>query len=171
MQVRIFSLSFEPGNRGFNDAELRDFMKDVEVISVSDHLLIRNETPYLVLILKYNSYAIGSSPVQGNQPRSRDKPSEPWKTLLTDADTGLFNLLREWRAQRCRKDGLPPYVLFTNVQLAQITKARPQSLADLSKIEGVGQSKCDRYGAELLSITQLNRETPEPVQVHGSQEG
>ncbi len=162
MQVRIFSLSFDPAVRGFNDSELRDFIKDVEVISMSDHLLVRNESPYLILVLKYNPYAIGAAP-QPQQPASnRTKPQEPWKEMLTEADMGLFNLLREWRGQRCRKDGLPPYVLFTNVQLAEITKNRPQSLADLTKIDGVGKAKADRYGEEILAVTRIKDEkTPE----------
>ena len=36
MQVRIFSLPFDPTLRGFNDAALRNFVKDVDVITVGE---------------------------------------------------------------------------------------------------------------------------------------
>lgn len=68
---------------------------------------------------------------------------------------GLFNLFREWRSKRSRKEGVPPYVLFNNNQLAQIVIKRPQSLAELSKIEGIGKAKLEKYGQEILEISKI----------------
>jgi superfamily II DNA helicase RecQ len=36
---------------------------------------------------------------------------------LSEADMGVFNRLREWRSKRCRQEGVPPYIIFTNKQL------------------------------------------------------
>ncbi len=69
---------------------------------------------------------------------------------------GLFNLLRDWRSQRSKKEGVPPYILFTNQQLTDIVKKRPQSLAELTQIAGIGKGKADKYGEEILSISKIN---------------
>lgn len=53
MLIKVFTLIFNSASGGFDDAALRDFLKDKEVISISDHLFNRNEIPYLVLIVKY----------------------------------------------------------------------------------------------------------------------
>jgi superfamily II DNA helicase RecQ len=52
---------------------------------------------------------------------------------------------------------------MTNVQLAHIVKQRPQSLTELMKIEGVGKAKADKYGEDILRISQLPVTQPEPV--------
>jgi hypothetical protein len=47
MLIKIFTLSFDSAYGGFNDLVLRDFLKDLEVISVREHFFIRNEIAYL----------------------------------------------------------------------------------------------------------------------------
>jgi superfamily II DNA helicase RecQ len=112
---------------------------------------VRNEIPYLVLIIKYFPTRQELDPKMAPQ----GKRDEAWREALTEADMGLFNMLRDWRSQRCKKDGVPPYVLFTNQQLAQIVKVRPQSLAELMKIEGVGKAKGEKYGEDVLKISKV----------------
>jgi|GEM_PF-6486841 len=53
MLIKIITLSFCSAHGGFNDAELRDFIKDNEIISVRDHFFIRRDVAYLTLIIKY----------------------------------------------------------------------------------------------------------------------
>lgn len=72
---------------------------------------------------------------------------------------GLFNILRDWRSQRCKKEGVPPYIIFTNQQLAMIVKKRPQSISELTKIEGIGNGKAQKYGDDVLSISKINIES------------
>jgi len=74
---------------------------------------------------------------------------------------GVFNLLREWRAKRSREEGVPPYILFTNKQLAEIVKKRPDSLSELEKIDGVGSQKIEKYGSDVVKITATPPVTPQ----------
>lgn len=149
MLVKIISLTFDSARGNFDDAPLRDFLKDKEVVSIADHFFIRNEIPYLTLVIKYFPYRAEAETELSPQGR-RD---ESWREDLSESDMGVFNLLREWRGKRSRQDGLPPYILFTNKQLAQIAKGRPETLAALEKIDGVGRGKIDKYGKEVLEIT------------------
>ena len=43
-------------------------------------------------------------------------------------------------------------MIFHDSTLAAIAERRPRDLADLAAIAGVGPTKLDRYGAELISI-------------------
>lgn len=153
MLVKIMTLPFESAAGGFDDSELRSFIKDKDVIAIQDHLFIRNEVPYLTMIVKYfllrAEDAVTTKPVQQNAKRQED-----WKELLSEADMGLFNMLREWRSKRCQKEGVPPYILFTNKQLAEIVKLRPQAVSELGKIEGIGKAKIEKYGLDVLAIFQ-----------------
>jgi len=60
--------------------------------------------------------------------------------------------LREWRLERARRDGVPPYVVFHDSVLHAIAGAQPVSLGELAEIPGVGPAKLDRYGREVLAI-------------------
>jgi len=152
MLIKILSMTFDSARGGFNDDELRDYIKDKEIVSIRDHLFIRNEVPYLTMIIKY--FPIRQEIDSKMEPKGRR--DEPWREMLTEADMGLFNLLRDWRSQRCKKEGVPPYVLVTNLQLAHIVKSRPQSLTELMKIEGIGKAKADKYGEDLLKISKIS---------------
>ena len=71
---------------------------------------------------------------------------------MAETDLPLFNALRGWRAERAKRDGVPPYLICTNKQLAAMVNARPGSLTRLGAIEGIGKAKLDNYGQELLAL-------------------
>ncbi len=50
-------------------------------------------------------------------------------TELEPEHRAIFEALRKWRNERAKRDGRPPYVLFTNGQLANIARARPDTKA------------------------------------------
>ena len=47
---------------------------------------------------------------------------------------------------------MPPYVVFHDSVLHAIAEAQPQSLGELSQLQGVGPAKLDRYGADVLGV-------------------
>lgn len=152
MLVKVISLTFDSASGGFRDDELREFLKDKELISMQEHFFVRNDIPYITFVLKYFPNRVEVD--QKLAPKGdRD---EAWRKLLTEKDMGLFNLLRDWRSQLSKKDGMPPYILFTNQQLALIVKKRPQSLAELTQIDGIGNGKAQKYGQEILDISKIN---------------
>ena len=71
---------------------------------------------------------------------------------MREEDTPLFESLRAWRTQRARTEAVPLYVILTNAQLATVASSRPQNLADLKKIPGLGPSRLERFGKEILGL-------------------
>jgi ATP-dependent DNA helicase RecQ len=61
-----------------------------------------------------------------------------------------FDALREWRATMAREQNVPAYVIFHDSTLRAIAEAAPADLDDLSRIPGIGASKLDRYGEDVL---------------------
>jgi superfamily II DNA helicase RecQ len=66
-------------------------------------------------------------------------------------DTGILERLKEWRRRRAAADGVPPYVVAHDAHLASIASRRPTSLEDLADCEGIGPSRLDKYGDEILA--------------------
>jgi ATP-dependent DNA helicase RecQ len=112
--------------------------------------IFHQEFRYLAVIINYRPQPLAAAPAP--KAGERGKSDESWRALIAEADVPLFNALRDWRATRSRREGLPPYVIGTNRQLAAMVLARPTSLAKLGEIEGFGQAKLERYGKEILAI-------------------
>jgi DNA helicase II / ATP-dependent DNA helicase PcrA len=70
----------------------------------------------------------------------------------SDRDDALYDALRDWRAEQAKGLGQPAYCVFTDATLAAIAEQRPTSAAGLVKIPGIGQSKLDKFGDDVLSL-------------------
>ena len=73
-------------------------------------------------------------------------------TALPPQEASLFEALRAERTRLAKQQGVPPYVIFHDATLMQMTLARPRTLADLLDLPGVGKAKLDRYGAVFLQV-------------------
>ncbi|MCI5144240.1 MAG: hypothetical protein D3923_01635 [Candidatus Electrothrix sp. AR3] len=121
MDIRIFTLRFNVETERFDDTRFRDFIKDKEVISMNDHFFIRDNMPYLTLVISFHVPNLVETPLPGKKESKRD---ESWRDLLQEEDIPLFNTLRTWRNETAKQEGLPPYVICTNHQLALMVVAR-----------------------------------------------
>jgi ATP-dependent DNA helicase RecQ len=128
MLTRVITLRFNGVLDGFDDAPLRDFIKDKEVISIRDHFFIRNDQPYLAVVVNYTLKTVATEAAAAKPGKDLKRRDETWREYVAEADVPLFNTLRDWRAERSKRDGVPPYVICNNRQLAAIIAARPQSL-------------------------------------------
>jgi DNA helicase-2/ATP-dependent DNA helicase PcrA len=60
--------------------------------------------------------------------------------------------LRAWRLERCRTDKVSAFIVASNAVLRAIATARPTSIVELSRIDGIGPTKLDLYGDEILAV-------------------
>jgi ATP-dependent DNA helicase RecQ len=88
--------------------------------------------------------------------RSRNDRNAAVEALDEDVRT-RFEALRKWRRDRASEQHVPPYVIFQDRTLLEISLAQPASLADLARISGVGQSKLDRYGEAVIKALETSR--------------
>jgi DNA helicase-2/ATP-dependent DNA helicase PcrA len=62
-----------------------------------------------------------------------------------------FRTLKEWRLERAKADEVPAYVVFHNSTLEEIAERGPRTLTELAAVPGVGPTKLERYGEEVLA--------------------
>jgi len=70
----------------------------------------------------------------------------------TPEDEALFQALRTLRAELAKEQGVPPYVVFHDKTLREMVAMRPRSLAALHAVQGVGDTKLERYGTRFLEV-------------------
>jgi ATP-dependent DNA helicase RecQ len=71
---------------------------------------------------------------------------------LNEGEQQIFAALRLWRKDKAAEINHPEYLVFHNATLISLAKAKPRTVAELSKIKGVGEQKIIRYGDDLMAI-------------------
>lgn len=67
-------------------------------------------------------------------------------------DKELFELLRKKRKELADESGIPPFVIFSDRTLVQMSAIYPQSENDLLTVSGVGINKLENYGNTFLTL-------------------
>jgi len=64
----------------------------------------------------------------------------------------LSNALRAWRLARARSDAVAAFIIFHDTTLEAIAERRPRTIAELRRVPGVGPTKLDRYGDDVIGV-------------------
>lgn len=67
-------------------------------------------------------------------------------------DAGLFEELRALRKSLANEKNVPPFVIFSDVSLREMSHYFPQTMENFQKITGVGAMKLTQYGKQFLKI-------------------
>lgn len=90
------------------------------------------------------------------QPTWLDSKPAPPKTKpvalpnTRGSDGDLYLRLRTLRTSIARKEGLPPFMVFSDATLQQMARLRPRNADELLQVSGVGQKKLKQYGDAFL---------------------
>jgi ATP-dependent DNA helicase RecQ len=69
-----------------------------------------------------------------------------------EPDEATLAALRQWRADRASRLGLPRYTVLSNQCLEELARRRPRSPDALFDVPGIGPAKIAQFGQELLAI-------------------
>jgi ATP-dependent DNA helicase RecQ len=78
----------------------------------------------------------------------------------TAADEKLMTMLKDLRKRNAKKLGVPPFVIFQDPSLEDMTLKYPVSLSELGNVHGVGDGKARKYGQDFVDLIK------EYVEVH-----
>jgi superfamily II DNA helicase RecQ len=144
LKLKVFTFGFSESSHGFDDVPLQEFIAEREVIEFSEHFFIHEKTPYLTIIISYREI---SHDEKGKVSRKHDPRSE-----LDDKERNAYDALRVWRSARAKQEGIPPYMIVNNMQIAKMIKLKAMTKSDLAGIRGIGEAKTSAYGEDILRI-------------------
>ncbi|WP_435739552.1 DNA helicase RecQ [Enterococcus faecium] len=123
----------------------KETMQLIEYLISNGYLLtINGEYPVLKVTER------GIQVLKGQESVYRKEPKKVQQLSDEETDT-LFEVLRELRTDLASEAGVPPYVVFSDSTLKEMSRIRPSSRLEMLQIKGVGQSKFDKYGEAFLS--------------------
>ena len=137
---------------GFNELSTYGIMKEYkkeELVSfinklISHRYMDQVEGSYPVLKLNSNSLKVL---------RGEEKVffKEVKVNKIEDEKNELYEILKELRYEIALKDRVPPYVIFSDKTLKEMSKLYPLSKEEFLKISGIGEVKFDKYGEIFIN--------------------
>ncbi len=67
-------------------------------------------------------------------------------------DKNLFEILRKLRKQLADNENVPPYIIFPDTSLIQMSKVFPKNKEEFSHITGVGRVKLEKYSGDFIPV-------------------
>jgi len=142
MNAKIFYLRLTKENLQQDENKLNEFLETVTIKKIATDF-ISGQTNFWTILLFFEEKT------SGQDISSSDKSKDI--NLTKDAKI-LYKSLQQWRTEKARQMSVPSFIIMNNISLTEIAKLKPQTIADLLKITGIGESKTAKYGTEILSI-------------------
>ena len=77
---------------------------------------------------------------------------EPAKQNVSILDETLLNLLRDLRKKVAKQFEVPPFVVFQDASLEDMSMKYPINITELTNVFGVGEGKAKKYGKEFVEL-------------------
>lgn len=145
MQLKFFRIPANDPNP-FGD-ELNAFLRGHRILEVQRELVREDGSAWWAVCVEYLPAAVGG----GSGANSGGKAKIDYREKLSPEDFGVFSRLREVRKELAERDGVPVYAVFTNEQIAAMVTGRVDSLATLRKVNGVGESRVEKFGEPFVA--------------------
>jgi superfamily II DNA helicase RecQ len=161
VKLKVFTFRFSESLDGFDDEPLQNFLSNKEIIEFHHHFFIHAKTPYLTVIIAYRDQTPKGTQKHARKPDPRQR--------LDDFEKETYDALRTWRAARAVQEGIPPYMIANNKQLAHMVRLKAASKSDLSRVSGIGDAKIEKYGEDILQTISRHMK-PEPAETPSEDE-
>ena len=122
-----------------------DNLKNFINTLISHGYLSQMEGTYPVLALNQKSMEVlrGQHKVLFKEFKVQEKKSVSNK---------LFDLLKELRFNMAKEAGIPPYIIFGDGTLREMSSKYPQSKEEFLEVSGVGEVKYNKYGSAFKEV-------------------
>ena len=88
-------------------------------------------------------------------PETKKRITRPVETEFRSSNN-LFERLRKLRRSMAVKQGVPPYILFSDATLSEMAERKPTNEWEMKDISGVGNTKWERYGQAFVDEINLH---------------
>ena len=123
--------------------------KDIDkygLISITSKGMEFKEHPYPIMLTRQRTFAECDDDDDDN-PVARNKPAGEG-----GGDPTLLKMLKTVREDLSRKLNLPPWVIFGDPSLEDMSILYPITLEELHHCQGVGEGKARKFGAEFIKV-------------------
>ena len=128
-------------------SELNSFLAAHRILAIDKHFVDNGADSFWSICVTYTDAPEGTAGKRKAQQQKVD-----YRKILSEEDFARFVQLRDLRNRLAREEGVVPYMVFNNEQLAQMVQGQLRSRTALLGISGVGEARVEKYGSEFLQL-------------------
>ncbi|MDA3886653.1 MAG: HRDC domain-containing protein [Candidatus Delongbacteria bacterium] len=142
MQLKIFTIPIL--NPEQFELEMNHFLSTHKVLEVKKEFSQSEKGVFWSFCVEYIENGVS------NKPSSKKKSKIDYKTVLSEEHFKIFSKLREIRKEIADQEAIPAYAVFSDKELADISKLEAVTLSKIKTIEGIGEKKVEKYGQKFI---------------------
>ncbi len=144
MQIKVFTIPIPDDGSAQN--ELNRFLASHKVLKTeSNFYAADNGAAWCFCVSFLPSTLNNSLPVNDNK-------KIDYKNLLSETAFATFSDLRIIRKQLASQDAVPAYAVFTDAELAEISKLPEINEKSILGIKGIAEKRMEKYGHQLIAL-------------------
>lgn len=125
--------------------EINKFLRSVKTLEIKKEFVFSESGSFWTLCVTY--LPMQASPVFYS---NSCKGKTDYKNILTTDEFEKFTKLRKIRKNIADEDAVPAFAVFTDAELAALSRSLDINIIELGKVEGVGKRKIEKYGKLLI---------------------
>lgn len=148
MQLKFFTIPVFSFN-SVSD-ELNKFLRTVKVLEIKKELVIDSTGSFWTICVTYLPILNGE--YSNNTSSNPIKEKVDYKNLLSDIEFDRFCKLRKIRKNLADSDSVPAFAVFTDAELAEISRIEDLTINKIKQIKGIGIKRVEKYGIQVCEI-------------------
>ena len=159
--MRLHFVSVPTHSSAAAEDELNAFLGSHRVVAVDRQLVADGARSAWAVCVEY---------VDGDPVAATAHPANPngnkrgidYRDELPAPQFQVFAKLRDLRKRIANEDGVPPYAVFNNEQLADMVRHSVRTAAEMARIDGIGPARVEKYAVRFLEILCAAPSAPTP---------
>lgn len=163
MQIKLFTMPAFGGEAA--EEELNRFLRSHRVLQLERHF-VSDQGGYWALLVEYAD----GDPIAEAPPQSRSAKAKDPTVSMSDEEKMRFSIYRDKRKEISTEKGIPPYLVFTNEELAALASLPLLNEETAKTLKNIAPQRKKDYIAYFYNLTENAQEsgaTDAPHSVEG----
>ena len=146
MKIKLFQSRLDEQNLRQDQEVINQFMEQVTVKKTATQF-VPGEPDFWSVMVFYDD-------VKPPKPayKEPEKLSVEPDIELTPDEQEIVLALKQWRKDKASAMNVPDYIICHNAEIISLSKLKPRTMEDLSKVKGFGNQKVAKHGDEIISV-------------------
>lgn len=157
-------LTDDISERKLNEIKTFGAMSDTAESVIGEHIDYFTERGYIAVNTD-NTLSLTekcTDILRGKRQLRKEAEKRTRKADSVKIDAQLYSKLMKLRSECARKASVPDYSIFTDETMTELTRLKPQSLKEFSRVPGVSLSKVKKYG--VIFIKAISKHCAENIE-------
>lgn len=151
--MRVKTVTIPISDPASGEEELNSFLRSHSILDVDIRFVPDGSNSMWCICVRYLENVKGSKAERGKV---------DYRDLLGQDEFKMFCALRKKRKAIALEDGIPAYAVFTDNELADLSRLDDLNAANALRIKGIGKARVEKYIDRLIAID-TDLENPDGV--------